>query len=164
MPTPENGYTQAETGGDGNSRDYMCMGNETRGWARGAMQGGGTPWAGARGGGSCMGGGRARGGSDAGVGMGGNVRTGSCISGGSALGTARLAAARARALAAADHALGFARLPDCFLAPYGSSLAAHLQLGSLICCTVSVLLTLPFPQFLLSRFTPIRMAISGQER
>jgi hypothetical protein len=41
-PTPENGNTQAETVGDGNSRDCTCMGNETRGAvrARGATQGG----------------------------------------------------------------------------------------------------------------------------
>ena len=49
MLSPENGNTQAETGGGGNNRGCTCMGNEMRGaaWARGATQGGGTP-AGAR--------------------------------------------------------------------------------------------------------------------
>ena len=45
MPSPENGNTQAETGGGGNNRDCTCMGKDMCGaaWARGATQGGGMP-------------------------------------------------------------------------------------------------------------------------
>ena len=71
----------------------------------------------------------------------GSVGGGSCIGRGSALGTARSAAARARALVAADCASGFARLPDCSPAPYGSLSAARLRLGSPMCCAVSALST-----------------------
>jgi len=87
------------------------------------------------------------------------------MGGGSALGTARSAAARARALAAAERALGFACLPDCSLAPYRLLLAGCLWLGSPMCSAVSALSTLPFPWLLpvLPCLTPICIVVSGQE-
>jgi hypothetical protein len=91
---------------------------------------------------------------------GGSIGGGSDVGGGSALGTAHSAAACARALAAENRASGFAYLPDCSLAPYGSLSAAHLQLGSPMCCTVSALSTLPF---LLPCFAPIHVVVFGQE-
>src|SRR5229473_3320370 len=84
--------------------------------------------------------------------------------GGSALKAPRSSAAmHARVLAAAEHASGFAHLPDCSPAPYGSSSAARLRFGSPMCWAVSALLTLPLGH-LFTRFTPIRAAVSGQER
>ena len=65
-----------------------------------------------------------------GVGKGWDVGGWSCSS---ALRTSHSAALRAQVLASAEHALGFAHLPDCSLAPYGSSSFAHLQLGSPMC-------------------------------
>ena len=123
----------------------MDKGSDAGGW--GGVGGGSV-------GRGCMGGGSEDGGSEDGGSMGGGSEDG-----GSALGTAQ-SATRARALAAADCASGLARLPDCSPAPYGSLSAACLRLGSLMCCAVSALSTLPF---LVLRFAPIRAAVSGQE-
>src|SRR5229473_7923349 len=81
---------------------------------------------------------------------------------GSALGAAHSSATRARTFVAAERALGFARLPDCSPAPYGSSLAVRLRLGSPMCWAVRVLSTLLLAR-LLFRFTPIHAAVSSQE-
>ena len=81
---------------------------------------------------------------------------------GSALRTSCSAALRARVLASAERASGFARLPDCFPAPYGSSSFARLQLGLPMCWAISTLSTLPRQRFI-PRFSPIRAAVSGQE-
>ena len=113
-----------------------------------------------------MGGGCIGGGSDGGSMGGGSEDRRSedrgYMGGGFALGTAWLAvAAHARALAAADCASGFMCLPDCSPALYGLFSAVCLQLGSPMCCTISVLSTLPF--FLLPCFDPICAAVSGQD-
>ena len=82
-----------------------------------------------------------------------------CDKGRGTLGAGCSLAARARALVAAECASGFAHLPNCSPAPYGSPSAAHLQFGSPMCWAVSALLTLPFSWC----FTPIHTAVSGQE-
>src|SRR5258707_4360268 len=97
-----------------------------------------------------------------GAGMGSNAGKGNDAGGGcdTGRGSARSSAACARILAAAERALGFACLPDCSPAPYGLLAVVHLRFGSPICWAVSALLTLPC---LLTCFTPIRAAVSGQE-
>ena len=66
-----------------------------------------------------------------GSGMGKGWDTGG--SGSSALRASHSAALRARALALAEHASGFAHLLDCSPAPYGSLSVVRLRLGSPIC-------------------------------
>src|SRR5216684_102661 len=96
------------------------------------------------------------------VGRGSDLGRGSDI-GGSALKVPHSsAAARARVLVVAECALGFACLPDYSPAPYGSSLVAGLQFGLPMCWAVSMLSTLPLGH-LFTHFTPIRVAVSGQE-
>jgi hypothetical protein len=82
---------------------------------------------------------------------------------GSALGAAHCSSAMcARTFAAAEQASGFAHLPDYLPAPYGSSLAVCLWLGSLMCLAVRALSTLPLVHLLFC-FTPIHVAVSSQE-
>src|SRR5258707_11379827 len=97
------------------------------------------------------------------VGRGSDLGRGSDAGGSALKAPHSSAAACARVLAAAEHASGFARLPDCSPAPYGSSLAARLRFGSLMCWAVSTLSTLPLGH-LFTCFTPICVAVSGQER
>ena len=97
------------------------------------------------------------------VGRGSDLGRGSDAGGSALKAPCSSAAVHARVLAVAEHALGFAHLPDCSPAPYGSSLAAHLRFGSPMCWAVSALLTLPLGH-LFTCFTPIHMAVSGQER
>src|SRR5216684_2079 len=77
-------------------------------------------------------------------------------------GSACSSATCARTLVAAERTLGFARLPDCSPAPYGSLSAVRLRFGSPMCWAVSALSTLLLGH-LLTCFTPIRTAVSGQE-
>src|SRR5713226_5072487 len=93
------------------------------------------------------------------IGRGSDLGRGS-DAGGSALRAPRSSTARAQVLVAAECASGFACLPDCSPAPYRSSAAACLRFGSPIYWAVSTLSTLPC---LLTCFTPIRAAVSGQE-
>src|SRR5258707_9547492 len=99
-----------------------------------------------------------------GAGMGSNAGKGNDAGGGcdTGRGSARSSAACAGILAEAEHASGFACLPDCSPAPYGLSSAVRLRFGSPMCWAISALLTLPLGH-LLARFTPIHVAVSGQE-
>ena len=93
----------------------------------------------------------------------GSVMGMSCDMDGARAGWAHCSAVRAHSLATMEHALGLACLPNCSPASYGSLLVAHLWLCSLICWAVSTLSTFPVTWCLLLCFTPIRMAVSGQE-
>src|SRR5258708_8694816 len=90
----------------------------------------------------------------------GNDAGGGCDAG---RGSAYSSAACAQTLVAAEHALGFAHLPDCSPAPYGLLLVVCLQFGLSICWAISTLSTLPLGH-LLTCFTPIHVAVSSQAR
>src|SRR5258708_4324505 len=92
------------------------------------------------------------------MGRGSNLGRGSDARG-SALRAPRSSTACTRVLVAPECALGFACLPNCSPAPYGSSVM-HLRFSSPMCWAVSKLSTLPH---LLTCFTPIHAAVSGQE-
>ena len=99
-----------------------------------------------------------------GVGMGSDMGKGNDAGGGydAGRGSAYSSAACAQTLVAVEHALGFARLPDCSPAPYGSSLVVRLRFGLPMCWAINALLTVLLG-CLFTYFTPIHMAILGQE-
>ena len=103
-PPPASANTLAEMEGPeggGNDKDGMYM------WRGEMMERVGAARTGSDAGGGCMG----RGCGD------GTCAGRGCVGGGLALGIARSFAARTQALAAAERASGFARLPDCSPAP-----------------------------------------------
>src|SRR5258708_3360807 len=97
--------------------------------------------------------------------MGSDTGKGNDVGGGgdAGRGSACSSAAHAQTLATAECASGFARLPDCSPAPYGSLSVVHLRFGLPMCWAISALSTLLLGH-LLTCFTPIRVAVSGQER